>query len=56
MKIKSWKMVGLSVLGAALLAGCENNSTVSRDTMNLKDLGDMAICIREEGSGTHICL
>lgn len=55
MKMKSWKVIVLSVLGAALLTGCgKNSSAVSRDAMNLQDLGDIAVCIREEGSGTRL--
>ncbi|MGN0385416.1 MAG: substrate-binding domain-containing protein [Lachnospiraceae bacterium] len=49
------KMIVLSVLGVALLVGCgKTTPTVSRDAMNLQDLGDIAVCIREEGSGTRL--
>ena len=55
MKKKNWITIVLIMIGAALFTGCEKKgSQVNRDAMDLQDLGDIAVCIREEGSGTRL--
>ena len=43
----------MPIIRGACLMGCGNNQIRDeRKTMNLNELGEIAVCIREEGSGT----
>ncbi|MGN0514493.1 MAG: substrate-binding domain-containing protein [Lachnospiraceae bacterium] len=55
MKSKKWKKVIVLVIGFLLLAGCKKDSSeTNRSAMDLQTLGNIAVCIREEGSGTRL--
>lgn len=48
-----WRKAIIPIIMGACLMGCGNNQIRDeRKTMNLNELGEIAVCIREEGSGT----
>ena len=49
-----WRKAIIPIIMGACLMGCGNNQIRDeRKTMNLNELGEIAVCIREEGSGTR---
>ena len=53
MKTKGKKLLTLMLVGACIV-GCGNDQVRSdRQSMKLEELGEIAVCIREEGSGTR---
>lgn len=49
-----WRRAIIPIIMGACLMGCGNNQIRDeRKTMNLNELGEIAVCIREEGSGTR---
>ena len=53
MKTKGKKLLALMLMGACIV-GCGSNQVRSeRQSMKLEELGEISVCIREEGSGTR---
>ncbi|MDY3796477.1 MAG: hypothetical protein SOZ81_07260 [Agathobacter sp.] len=45
-----WRKAIIPIIMGACLMGCGNNQIRDeRKTMNLNELGEIAVCIREEG-------